>query len=123
MHIGHGALRRMRRQILPQPLFLGRSGLAAADARTVGIQHDDVPAGIVVAIIALGGLAGRGAEVVVIAACSYSVIFVISDRGPRPRFMPAPRRLVAVRKLSAGTVVVNIIAGGKDETGDRVEQI
>src|SRR5881397_1628041 len=53
----HDALLGGRRQISLEPRLLGRAD-AGRDVGVVAVQHDDVPRAQVVAVVALGGIAG-----------------------------------------------------------------
>src|SRR5256885_16675891 len=64
-------------KIGPQPALFGR----ASGHEQVTVEHDDVPGSQVVAVIALGAIAGRRSEIVEVAGGADRVVFVIADRG------------------------------------------
>src|SRR5205807_6786167 len=91
--VGQGARPRVRGQIRLEPLLLRRS----RPHRDVRVQGDDVPGAEVVAVVALGGVAGGGAEVAVVARGAGGVVVVVARHRAGARFEPAPGGRVAVR--------------------------
>ncbi len=113
----------MRREVLPQPLLLGRSRVAAADLRAVAVDHDQVPLAEVVAVVALRGIAGRRAEVVEVAAGVRRAVLVVADDRARARLEAAPGRAVAVGELPGRAVFVGVVAEREDRPVDVLEQV
>src|SRR5581483_9758182 len=89
-HAGRGVLG----QVGPEPLRLGAVGVAAAGVarqlggdvgRAVGVEHDDVPAGQVVAVVAVGSRAGGRTEVgEVIGGAGAVAVLVVAGDGVDP---------------------------------------
>ena len=119
MPVGEGTALRARGEVGLKPLLLSGAGAV----RNVGVQDDDVPIAQVVAVIALGGVAGCRTEVAEIAGGAGSVVIVVARCRPGARFVPAPRRAVAVRVVGARAIGVGVVAQGEDGARDRVEQI
>src|SRR6185503_15396914 len=117
------AARGVRREVVPEPLLLGGPGAAAADRGAVAVQHVDPPRPGGVGVVALRGIARRGPEVAVVARGARGVVVVVARDRARPRLDPwaTPARVVAVRELRGGAVVVDVVAGREDGAADEIE--
>ena len=101
---GGATSRRCRARCSPrgraQPLLLRRAG-GAGDDRAVRVQHDDVPGAESLRVIALGRIARRRSEVVVIARGVGRLVLVVADRRDDPALVAAPCRREVVREVAA----------------------
>src|SRR5437899_12140529 len=66
------------------------------------VEHHDVPAAQIVAVVVLGRIARVGLEVVIESRRSRLLVVILTNRGPRARLIPirSPRGLVAVVEVS-----------------------
>ena len=101
-------------EIGAQPRLLRRPGPAAADLNAVRVQHVDVPAAEVVAVVALRGVAGERAEEAVVAGGVRRHVVVVPGRRLRGGLVDAPVRRVAVRVLVHGAALVRVVAERDD---------
>ncbi len=76
--VGQCARHRMRGEIGAQPLFLRRTGFAAAHFFALAVQYDDVPRAKFVAVVAGLGIASGHAKIIKIWRGSGSVKFMIA---------------------------------------------
>ena len=112
----------MRFQILAQPFFFDGTLLAPSDFGAFAIEHDDVPGSQFVAVIPSGRIARRSSEIIKVRSRAARMKFVVADRRARPRFLPAPRGVVALGELLDGTALVSIIARGENGTRNAVKK-
>src|SRR3954454_9711343 len=104
--VGQRACRRMSVEVLAQPLLLRGANATAPDLGAGGIEHHDVPAPEVIAVVApAGGAAigiqrrGRCAEVAEVASGASSFIIVVAGDGARPSLEAAPAGVVTLGDL------------------------
>ena len=115
-------------QDAPQPLLLRGTGPAPADVGAAGVEDDDVPGALAVVVVALGRIAGRGAEVRVVAVGVGADVLVVADDGDGPVLVTAPGRAVAldeVGQLDRGAVPglgVGVVAEHEHPPRNVVEQ-
>src|SRR5207247_8288081 len=108
----------MRSEVSPEPLLLGRAR-AHGD---VAVERHDVPRAEIVAVVSLGGIARRGAEVAeVVGGGRARVILVVAERGGGADLVPAPARVVAVLVVRERAARVDIVAEGEHGARSRVE--
>src|ERR1700675_2696098 len=99
----------MRFQVLAQPFFFDGTLLAPSDFSAFAVEHHDVPGSEFVAVITLGWVARRRSEIIEVRSRATGMELVIADGRARPRLLPAPRRVVAVRELLGRAAFVSII--------------
>src|SRR5215208_6706688 len=108
--VGQGAGGGVRREILAQPLFLGRAGMTAAHLRTVGVEDHDMPGAQVVAVVTLRAISRRDVEVVKVAAGPAGQVIVVTNGRLGAALVSTPSRVVAVGELLGRAGVVDGIA-------------
>src|SRR5205823_12371598 len=101
-----------------EPLGLG-GGRGACDptagrAIAARVQHDDVPAAPLVAVVALARVAGGSAEVAEVPGRARGGVLAVAGRGHGPGPEGAPERVVPLRELGRGAVLVDVVAQGGD---------
>src|SRR5213596_3394060 len=89
----------------------------------VAVQGDDVPVAQVVAVVALGGIARRRAEVAEVAGGPGCVVLVVAGYRLGAGFVPAPGRVVAIGVVAARGVGVGVVPGHEHGARDGVEQV
>ena len=117
--VGDSARLRTGREVGTQPLHLW----GGSCRRDVAVKNDDVPRTKVIAVVALTGIAGFGAEVLVVTRRTRRVVFMITRRWHRTREEPAPRRLITSLIFGDRTILVRVVAGHEHGTGDRVDDL
>src|SRR3989442_566399 len=115
------ALLRGRREVRFEPCLLGRAD-ACGDVSTVAVQHDDVPGAQVVAVVALGGIAGLRSPVPEVPTCGRArvVVAVAGHRGGAG-LVPPPAPRVAVLIHGGGATRVGAVAHHEHVARDGVE--
>ena len=102
------------REVGLEPNLLGRSHCGGHEAR-IAVQHHDVPRAEVDAVVALGRIAGRGAEVVEVRdGRGARIVFVIADHRIRTGLVAAPGRVVTVLEVGGRAVGIGVVAQGED---------
>src|SRR3990172_11816266 len=123
MPVGGDADGLVRGQVRAQPLFLCRTGAAAADLRAVAVEHYDVPAAQVVAVVALPGITGGRSEIDEVAGRPPCVVVVVAGRWQRPCPVPTPRRGIVAGELGVRAGAVGVIAQRENRAGDSIQEI
>src|SRR5438132_6300056 len=114
-----GAQRRVGGEVGAEQLLL-RRGDPHVYAR---VEHDDVPAAELVAVVPGAWIPGGGAEVLPVGRSPGAVVLVRADGRPGARLKPPPRRPVTIGEVRGDAVrPVHVVAGGEDRAGDAVEQ-
>jgi hypothetical protein len=123
MEVGQGAGVRVGREIRHKPLLLRRTLSASSHLRAVAVQRDDVPAALIVAVVALGRVPGGGTEIVEVAGSPRRVVLVVARRRLGAGLVPTPGGVVAVGELGGRAIIVGVVAEGEDRSPDSVEQV
>src|SRR5919202_619964 len=122
MPIGERARGGMGGEVCPQPLLLRGASLAATDLFAIRVQHDQVPGTDVIAVVALGRIAGRRSKVAVVVDSRRRAVFVVPDRWMRDGFDAPPRGPVSLLKLGQGPLLVLEIAQRKNRRRTHAHQ-
>src|SRR4051794_27023864 len=103
---GDGALRRMRREVVPQPSLLGWAGAASADPVALRVDRDDVSTPEIEAVPAFAGRSGAASEVPEVAGCVRLAVFVVADHGVCDGLHAPPCRVVRLPEVVQRAAVV-----------------
>ena len=97
---------RVRREVAAQPRELFRTGRHV----DVAVEHDDVPARLVVAVPTLRARPRRVAEVVVVRPPALGDVLVVAGNRPRARLEVTPGGVVAGRVVGVRAVGIRVVA-------------
>src|SRR3990170_8271044 len=111
----------IRGQVRTQPLLLWRAN-AATDEGAVAIEHHNMPATQVVAVVALSGLTSGRSEVVEVAGRPGSVVVMVASRRRRPCLMAAPGRVIVVGELGVRAGTVGVVPQREYRAWDSIQQ-
>src|SRR5215204_6444341 len=116
-------------QVGAQPLPLGRTCPTPAGLAAVAVEHHDVPAPQVIAIVAPAGAAavgvqrrGRRPEVAKVAGGSRGQVIVVAHGGTGAALVPAPARIVALGNLLGRTGLVGKVPQGSHGARSPIEE-
>ena len=112
------AHRRVRGEVAAQP----RELLRVHRHVDVAVEHDDVPARLVVAVPTLVARTGRVAEVVVIRTPALGDVLVVPRHRTSARLEVTPCGVVARREVRVGSVGIGVVAECHDGAVDPVDQ-
>src|SRR6266480_3946450 len=99
--------------------WVGRAGRRG----DVAVEHHDVPAAHVIAVVELPRVARGGAEIPYVGRRPRAETFHVADGGPGAGLVATPRGVIAVDEVRrAGAPALNVVADGEDGAGDAVEQ-
>src|SRR5215213_10742619 len=97
-------------QVLLEPSDHRGGSPTPAHVLAHGVERDEVPPSQVVGVVALGWVARRCAEVVVITGGTGRLVLVVTHGGLSARLEAPPRRFVAVGELGGRTVLVDVVS-------------
>src|SRR5215213_10362843 len=125
MEVGEGACPPfVGGEILLEPPHLGGAGAAAHPSLTaVAVEGNDVPPAQVVGVVALIGVSGGLAEVVVVGLGPFSVVLVVAGDGLGALLEAAPRRPVASLEVRRRAPGVGLVAQGEDRPVDATDEL
>src|SRR4051812_28488320 len=111
-------------EVLAQPLLLRGANATAPDLGAGGIEHHDVPAPEVIAVVAPAGGAAvrlqgrcRRTEVAEVAGGASRFIIVVAGDGARPSLEAAPAGVVTLGELLGRAGFVDEVPQGRHRTG------
>src|SRR5215469_15942600 len=102
-------------KITPQPDFLGRAPVTAADRPdiAIGVQHHDGPVAQIVTVVAFAGRTSLCAPILEITDGPATAIFVIPERRFGAILELPPRHVIAVAELLRASLLVGQIPCSK----------
>src|ERR1051325_265083 len=100
----------MRSQICLQPLLLRRARTTATHLTTIRVERDEMPSADIIAVIACGGIARCGAEVIVVTARASRQIFMVSNDRMNDVFNATPTGIEGLLVFRQCSILILCIA-------------